>query len=149
MTANWNELREQAVCEIKMKVIEKHYDDLCKYLEPRRHFSFLRSKSVLSQDDQEAINCLAVRTERCQKFLDILMTKGNSGFDELCASLQRERTQPFLLQELNLAYERDYSKWCRENMVEYSSGSQEPSEYDIADSLPLPPRFSIPNESVL
>lgn len=71
-----------------------------------RHMDFLRSKYILSEDDCEEINGLPVRKRRASKFLDILCKKGPQAYDMFCRSLEYERTQIFILKELNQEYEK-------------------------------------------
>jgi len=81
---------------------------LSKNLEPRRHYGCLRSASVLNAEDQETIdNPQLTRTQRTIKLIDILRTKGPIAFDALCRSLEQDKTQLFLLSELNKSLERE------------------------------------------
>jgi len=83
-------------------------DLLSRNLEPRRHFGYLRSASVLNCEDQESIdNQQLTRKQRAIKLIDILRTKGPAAFDALCRSLEQDRTQLFLLTELNKSLERE------------------------------------------
>lgn len=92
------------------KVLQTHYATLCQNLEPKRHFSYLRSKSILSSDDQERIDSGTTRNDRARAFIDLLLTKGYYAFDELCNSLHEEGTQLFLVTTLNKAYEQEMGK---------------------------------------
>ena len=85
-------------------------DLLSRNLEPSRHFGYLRSASVLNSEDQETINNQPTRRQRAEKLVDILRTKGPRAFDALCGSLEKDRTQLFLLSELNLSLEREIGR---------------------------------------
>jgi len=83
-------------------------DRLSRNLEPRRHYGYLRSASVLSVEDQETIdNPQLPRSQRAIKLIDIIRTKGPTAYDALCGSLAQDKTQLFLLKELNQSLERE------------------------------------------
>jgi len=92
-------------------VLVEHIDLLSRNLEPRRHFGCLRSAAVLSSEDQETIdNPQLTRKQRAIKLIDILRTKGPTAFDALCRSLEQDKTQLFLLTELNKSLEREIGR---------------------------------------
>ena len=83
-------------------------DLLSRNLEPRRHYGYLRSALVLNVEDQETIdNSHLPRSQRAIKLIDIIRTKGPTAFDALCRSLEQDKTQVFLLAELNKSLERE------------------------------------------
>jgi len=90
------------------QVLLDHIDLLSANLEPRRHYGCLRSASVLNSEDQETIdNQQLTRRQRAIKLIDVLRTKGPTAFDALCRSLEQDRTQLFLLTQLNKSLERE------------------------------------------
>ena len=91
-------------------MLQTQYAALCEYIEPRRHYSYLRSKFLLSSDDHERIDSALTRRDRVIKLIDILLTKGPTAFDGLCDSIREERTQTFLLEILNKALQSEIGK---------------------------------------
>ena len=86
-------------------------DRLSRNLEPRRHYGYLRSASVLSVEDQETIdNPQLPRSQRAIRLIDIIRTKGPTAFDALCRSLEQDKTQLFLLRELNQSLQREIGR---------------------------------------
>jgi len=86
---------------------------LCENIDPRRHYCYLRSKLILSSDDQERIDSGQTRRDRACRLIDILITKGPTAFDELCDSIREERTQIFLLELLHKALENELGTYRR------------------------------------
>lgn len=78
---------------------------LCKYLNPCDHFDYLRSKKVLTRDDQEVIKNEPSQSTKAGKMLDILQTKGPEGYEALVLSIQKNKTQTFLVTMLNTEFE--------------------------------------------
>ena len=77
-----------------------------KDLQPEKHFAFLRSKRVLDGDDCDEIEAKATRRKKAELFLEILRTKGESGFDYFCESfIACGKTQLHLLNKILDAYE--------------------------------------------
>ncbi|XP_070581062.1 caspase recruitment domain-containing protein 11-like isoform X2 [Ptychodera flava] len=71
--------------------------EIVKYLDPERIFDDLRAKKVLDAEDCEEIACrqkYPTRQSRAGKFLDILLRKGPSAYEEFCKIL--ERRHPYL-----------------------------------------------------
>jgi len=129
------ELRRQALARIKIEVLEQSRHELCTNLDPRSHCTYLRSRGVLSGDDQERIqNC---RFRECRSastglLLDIIATKSD-GFTELCNSIQEEGTQMFLLEKLNKSLEKALSQRSVLNGDVYPI-----PQVDVSKVLPLP-----------
>ena len=95
-----------------LQVLEDNLDLLSRNLEPRRHYAFLRSAAVLDSEDQETIDCQTTRKQRAITFVDIVRRKGPRAYDALCASLEQEKTQLFLLTQLNKSLEHEIGKSC-------------------------------------
>jgi Caspase recruitment domain len=89
---------------------------LCENIDPRRHYCYLRSKEILSCDDQERIDGGQTRKDRASRLIDMLLTKGPTAFDELCASIKEERTQIFLLENLHKALEKELGTYARTSL---------------------------------
>ena len=90
------------------QVLVDNMDLLSKNLEPRRHYGYLRSATVLNVEDQETIdNPHLTRSQRTIRLIDIIRTKGPRAFDALCESLEQDKTQVFLLSELHKSLERE------------------------------------------
>lgn len=76
--------------------IDRHRVDIVQSLDLERHFVFtyLRSKSVLDEDDCEIIlNCGAGRKQKVSKFLDVLGCKGPEAYKHFVDSLEVEFPQ--------------------------------------------------------
>ena len=95
------------LCNFTLQVLRDNIDVLSRNLEPSRHYSYLRSASVLNVDDQEIIESQLTRSQRTMKLVDIIRTKGPRAFDALYKSLEQDKTQPFLMSELNQSLERE------------------------------------------
>ena len=92
--------------ETKFEVLDNLRDILVRDLQPEKHFAFLRSKTVLDEDDCEEICAKTTRRKKAEQFLDILKTKGESGFDYFCKSfIECGKTQLHLLNKVLDAYE--------------------------------------------
>ncbi|XP_045191135.2 caspase recruitment domain-containing protein 9-like [Mercenaria mercenaria] len=96
---------EEILACLKASVLDENRPLLCKTLDPKLHYPYLRSKYVLSEDDEELIEVQQLKKLKVHKFIDILMKKGRKGFDELVISIIQERTQIFLAEALNKAFE--------------------------------------------
>lgn len=90
---------------VKQKILEDKRPYLCKSLNPEDHFNFLRSKSILTKDDQDVIRNEVTRTAKAGKLLDILLTKGPKAYEMLVFSIHRNGTQNFLVEMLNKEFE--------------------------------------------
>lgn len=69
------------------------------------HFDYLRSKKVLTRDDQDTIKQEPSQSAKAGKLLDIVQTKGPDGYEALVLSIQKNKTQPFLVTMLNKEFE--------------------------------------------
>ncbi|XP_028393067.1 B-cell lymphoma/leukemia 10-like [Dendronephthya gigantea] len=108
--------------EIKFQVLEKLRESLVQDMQPEKHFDFLRSKTVLDEEDCEEITAKTTRRKKAGLLLDILMTKGENAFDYFCESfIVCGRTQLHLLNLILDAYEEQIS----ENEVESFARTQE------------------------
>lgn len=96
---------EEMLASLKASVLDENRPLLCSNLDPRLHYPYLRSRYVLSKDDEELIEIQQLRKLKVHKLIDILMTRGRRGFDELITSIIQERTQLFLAEKLNIAFE--------------------------------------------
>ena len=76
-------------------------DYLCKTLRLTIHVTYLRSKSILSRDDDDEIKAETTNRKKNEKFLDILSTKGSRGYNEFCNAIISEGTTGHVLEKLN------------------------------------------------
>lgn len=83
---------------------QRHY--LCKHLNPQDHFAYLRSKHLLTREDEELIKSEVTSKRRAERFLDILVQKGPNCYKSLVDALLKNGTQLFLAEKLNKEYER-------------------------------------------
>ncbi|XP_061165294.1 B-cell lymphoma/leukemia 10-like isoform X2 [Saccostrea echinata] len=89
-----------------LQILEDQRFYLCKYLEPENYYAYLRSKHVMTGEDEEEIKSLRTRRQRAERFLDILILKGPACFKALVDAILRNGTQPHLAAKLNKEYER-------------------------------------------
>lgn len=90
----------------KRYILDEKRSYLCKYLNPEDHFDFLRSKFIITRDDSENIKKETTQTSKVGKLLDILLTKGPQAYEMLVLSIQRNKTQTFLVEMLNKEFEK-------------------------------------------
>ncbi|XP_052790242.1 uncharacterized protein LOC128224440 [Mya arenaria] len=98
-------LSEETATILKTSVLNELRPALCRDLNPVMHFPHLKSKYILNRDDEEIISSIPISRQKVDKLIDILVQKGEKGFDELVRSIVKDRTQLFLAQKLNQAYE--------------------------------------------
>ena len=96
---------EEDVNMIKRTVLTACRKDLVSNVDPRRHFTYLRSKMILDERDCDEIKSASSRIGSAEIFLDTLLRKGPSGYDGFCDALLYERTQMFLLEQMNKTFE--------------------------------------------
>ncbi|XP_062608518.1 B-cell lymphoma/leukemia 10-like [Saccostrea cucullata] len=89
-----------------LQILEDQRFYLCKYMEPQNYYAYLRSKHVMTAEDEEEIKSLRTRRQRAERFLDILLLKGPTCFKALVDAILRNGTQPHLAAKLNKEYER-------------------------------------------
>lgn len=92
------------------QILESHRALLCSCLDPSRFYTFLRSKGVLTRDDQEDIDSHTITSRRAGRLLDILISHGYNGFGQLCHALNEDGTQVELLKTLNEEYQHGLAK---------------------------------------
>lgn len=95
-------LLEQELNCIKLHVLELIRTEIVSNVEPRRHFTYLRSKNVLDERDCDEIKAIPSRAASAEKFLDVLARKGAKGYDEFCKALIDDQTQTFLLTKMSM-----------------------------------------------
>lgn len=133
--------QDKLLWSIKDKVLVDNMDLLSRNLEPRRHYGYLRSALVLNVEDQETIdNSHLPRSQRAIKLIDIIRTKGPTAFDALCRSMEQDKTQVFLLAELNKSLEREIDAHRAMLNLKYLS-----AQHVYADDLPPPPPPELPS----
>ena len=98
-------LTEDDLIKIKRMVLTATRKELVRYVDPSRHFTFLRSRLVLDERDCDELRSTTSRVASAEMFVDILIRKGASGYDEFCDALLYEKTQLFLLDRLNRTFE--------------------------------------------
>ena len=87
--------------DIKLEVLTELRNYLCKNLPPDKIINYLRSKRVFDVEDAEEIKAENTPTKQRGKLLDILMTKGPTGFDEFCRAINSQCTgQKHILQKI-------------------------------------------------
>lgn len=125
---------EEEIMDIKIKILEEKREYLCKFLNPETHFPYLRSVSILSQEDQERIQCQETSKTKANKFLDILTSKGPAAYEHLVFSLKKDKTQMFIVEKLNKEFE---SKKC----LLMGGGTSQKMELAVdVRKLPKPPK---------
>ncbi|XP_067662459.1 B-cell lymphoma/leukemia 10-like [Haliotis asinina] len=124
---------------IKIEILREKRVQLVDYLNPERHFDFLRSRCVLSGEDCEEINHNVTRRQKASAMLDKLLDHGGSAYDRLCESLLRERTQMFLLKSLNMEYENKMNN-CKALFQASVNRSTSLKLAVDTDALPRPPQ---------
>ncbi|KAI0227762.1 hypothetical protein LSAT2_021767 [Lamellibrachia satsuma] len=87
--------------DMKRQVLEACRDDLCKNSRLTSYVCYLRSKFVVSREDDEEINAEKTTLKKNGKFLDIISTKGSRGYDEFCNAIKKDGTTPHLLEMLD------------------------------------------------
>ncbi|XP_071096463.1 B-cell lymphoma/leukemia 10-like [Haliotis cracherodii] len=123
---------------IKVEILREKRAQLVKFLNPDRHYDFLRSQCVLSGDDCEEINHKVTRRQKASLMLDKLLDHGGNAYDRLCESLLRERTQMFLLKSLNMEYENKMNN-CKALFQASVNRSTTIKLAVDTDTLPRPP----------
>ncbi|KAK3586971.1 hypothetical protein CHS0354_026686 [Potamilus streckersoni] len=96
---------EELILDLKIQVLEEKRAELCKNLTAFEHFPYLRSKYILTLEDEEVIKQELTSKQKNSKFLDILIKRGPKAFDELVKSILEIKTQVFLAEMLNKTYE--------------------------------------------
>lgn len=96
---------EEELYKIKRTVLTHCRKNLVSNVDPRRHFTYLRSKLILDERDCDEIKAANSRIGSAEVFVDILLRKGSSGYDGFCDALLYEKTQLFLLEQLNRTFE--------------------------------------------
>ncbi len=93
--------------ELKIYVLEAMRGVLVKNIDPRKFLPFLRSHAVLNDWENSEIKSCCARSvlEGADKFIDVLRTKGDRGYDMLCQALFQDQTQLYLLTALNKSLE--------------------------------------------
>lgn len=74
------------------ELLEKHHLEITQNLDLDRQYilSHLRSKFILNDEDCQLIKAGVSRQQKASKFIDILMTKGPSGFTHFIEALEIE-----------------------------------------------------------
>ena len=121
---------------VKRNILEEKRSYLCKSLNPEDHFDFLRSKSILTKDDQDVIRNEVTRTAKAGKLLDILLTKGPKAYEMLVFSIHRNGTQNFLVKMLNKEFENKKNSYVA--LLNYKTNITEVDLIVDTHSLPTP-----------
>lgn len=98
-------LTEDDLIKVKRTVLAAARKELVRNVDPSRHFTFLRSRLILDERDCDEMRSATSRIASAEMFVDILIRKGASGYDEFCDALLYEKTQLFLLNHLNRTFE--------------------------------------------
>ncbi|XP_022107061.1 B-cell lymphoma/leukemia 10-like [Acanthaster planci] len=99
---------EEYLHSLHNKVLEENRDFLCRNgtIEPKHHFTYLRSKGILNREICEEINHVVGPMARASRFIDELQRNGGpKAFTCFLESLRRDGTQIFVLRRLNKALE--------------------------------------------
>eukprot|EP00920_Eleutheroschizon_duboscqi_P022704 GHVT01055298.1.p1 GENE.GHVT01055298.1~~GHVT01055298.1.p1 ORF type:complete len:166 (-),score=5.73 GHVT01055298.1:505-1002(-) len=130
---------EDILCDLKIKILNDLRHQLCKDILVQRHFSYLRSKYVLTQQDEQMILHECTDPDRASKFLDILCQKGSKGFDSFCESLREDQTQIHLLKKLHIELELGMKDLFDDTDLDSNLQSDPPDSPEInCIELPLP-----------
>ncbi|KAH3796846.1 uncharacterized protein LOC127837498 [Dreissena polymorpha] len=113
----------ETITILKASVLNELRPVLCRDLTPENHFPYLRSRYILGQDDIDRIVHQTTKKQKADMFIEILNQKGQSGFDELVKSIIKERTQIFLAEKINKAFEE---KMHRLNAIFNHNNSSSP-----------------------
>ena len=103
-------LSEKDLEHIKNTVLTLERQEISRNVDPRRFFAHLRAKFVFDERDCDEICACTSRIASAELFVDILKRKGAKGYDEFCVALMRDKTQTFLLQNMNKTLELLRSK---------------------------------------
>ena len=75
-----------------------------------RYIPYLKSKYVISRDDQEEINMAGITKAKNDKIIDFLLMRGSKSYDHLCNAMLEERVDASVVVQLNMALETKISK---------------------------------------
>lgn len=132
-----NVSEEEIQYEVSLNILEEQRFYLCKYLEPQNHFAYLRSKHLLTAEDEEVIKFQISRKQRAEKFLDILLQKEPMCYMGLVDAILKNGTQTFIVTKLNQEYER--KKIQLHNLLTGSKPVDPNANIDVdPDCLPEP-----------
>ena len=98
-------LDQEELCIIAREVLESHRTALVANLDPEPHFPILKSRNVITASECEEISRIPSKRGRAEKLIEILLTRGNNGYLALAQSMLEEKTQMFLLKQLNKSFE--------------------------------------------
>ena len=72
----------------------------------RPYIPHLKTKYIMSIDDQEEVESLTTTRQKSDKIIDILLRRGNRAYDELCQAMIDLRVDAQVVIKLNLELER-------------------------------------------
>lgn len=145
---NGNKIKEEEILhEVRLNILEEQRHYLCKHLNPQDHFAYLRSKHLLTREDEELIKSEVTSKRRAERFLDILVQKGPNCYKSLVDALLKNGTQLFLAEKLNKEYER--KKINLHNLLTGSEPMDPRGDIGVDPAaLPRPTVGSIENQNI-
>ncbi|KAL3871522.1 hypothetical protein ACJMK2_039515 [Sinanodonta woodiana] len=127
---------EDLILDLKIQVLEEKRAELCKNLTAIEHFPYLRSKYILTLEDEEVIKQELTSKQKNSKFLDLLIKRGPKAFDELVKSILEIKTQVFLAEMLNKTYEE--KRRMLQAVIDKDSHKCATSNKTLSKSEPFP-----------
>ena len=101
---------EEEVIELyacwKQEVLKELRPFLASNLEPQKLYTYLRSRNVLDESDQEEIEVERTRRKKTEFLLDLIGKRGSDGFDHFCEAVRRNTTQLFVLRKILDCFQR-------------------------------------------
>ena len=74
-----------------------------------RYIPYLKSKYIISRDDQDEIQLAGTTKRKNDKIVDILLMRGPEAYDHLCAAMLEEKVDANVVITLNVALENKIS----------------------------------------
>ena len=117
MAANYlTSVQESDIYEaIKRDVLIDLRDWLVEKLSIDKIIPYLRSKRILDQYDEENIRAEKTTIQKNGKLLDLVDSRGSTGFDQFCHAIKERCTgQEFVLDKILIEFEKrkqERSKW--------------------------------------
>lgn len=92
---------------IKREVLIDLRDWLVGKLATDKIITYLRSKRILDQFDEEHIRAERTTMEKNSKLLDLVDSRGSPGFDQFCHAIRERCTgQGFILEKILIEFEK-------------------------------------------
>ncbi|ELT94316.1 hypothetical protein CAPTEDRAFT_189674 [Capitella teleta] len=124
--------------ELKQRVLNLQRQFLCTYLDFGNHFIFLRSCEILSERDVEFIQAATSRKDRVDEMVNRLLRGREDSLDALCASIEENGTQPFVVERLK----RAYGELVEKAIEQKTTATQCPQFQDFTQNIADPRGFN-------